>query len=134
MSTAKKPHRFIGLDQTRAPVDYEGGAYDPGTCPECGSDDPRQTAAWLREEGLVCPHRFHEFCDRPPEGWFCTRPRHHDGPCAAHPKADPLPPFWRLLWYVAVERFGKTGAWALVTIQATVLVQFGVLVWLIFFS
>ena len=24
-------------------------------------------------------------CDRAPDGWFCTRPVHHHGPCAAHP-------------------------------------------------
>jgi len=26
-----------------------------------------------------------ESCDVPPEGWYCTRPKGHDGPCAAHP-------------------------------------------------
>jgi hypothetical protein len=25
------------------------------------------------------------FCNRPPKGWACPRPRHHDGPCAAVP-------------------------------------------------
>lgn len=24
-------------------------------------------------------------CDKPPKGWNCTRPRGHDGPCAAAP-------------------------------------------------
>lgn len=24
-------------------------------------------------------------CDRPPEGWFCTLDRGHDGPCPTHP-------------------------------------------------
>lgn len=24
-------------------------------------------------------------CDRPPEGWYCTRVKGHTGPCAAHP-------------------------------------------------
>lgn len=24
-------------------------------------------------------------CSLPPEGWFCTRPQGHSGPCAAHP-------------------------------------------------
>lgn len=25
-----------------------------------------------------------ESCDVPPEGWYCTRAKGHDGPCAAH--------------------------------------------------
>lgn len=24
-------------------------------------------------------------CNRPPDGWYCTRPYEHEGPCAAHP-------------------------------------------------
>lgn len=28
-------------------------------------------------------------CTVPPEGWFCTRPAGHDGPCAAVPIAGP---------------------------------------------
>ena len=24
-------------------------------------------------------------CDRPPEGWYCTRGYGHEGPCAAEP-------------------------------------------------
>lgn len=27
-----------------------------------------------------------EQCDRPPEGWECSRPKGHNGPCAASPK------------------------------------------------
>lgn len=30
-------------------------------------------------------------CDKPPEGWYCTRGRGHEGPCAAvprHPSTD----------------------------------------------
>lgn len=29
-----------------------------------------------------------ERCDLPPEGWWCSRGRGHDGPCAARPVAD----------------------------------------------
>lgn len=28
----------------------------------------------------------HEECHRPPEGWTCSRDRHHEGSCAARPK------------------------------------------------
>lgn len=28
-------------------------------------------------------------CDRPPEGWWCSRGRNHDGPCAARPGRGP---------------------------------------------
>jgi hypothetical protein len=28
-------------------------------------------------------------CDRPPEGWYCTRDKGHEGPCAAHPASEP---------------------------------------------
>jgi hypothetical protein len=27
-------------------------------------------------------------CRRPPEGWYCSRERGHDGPCAARPQDD----------------------------------------------
>jgi hypothetical protein len=27
----------------------------------------------------------HAVCTLPPPGWYCTRARGHDGPCAAHP-------------------------------------------------
>lgn len=125
---------MVPLDQTRAPVDYEGGAYDPGSCPMCGSDDPRvplELDDWGHKE--LCTHSFHRVCDRPTLGWYCTRPPGHDGPCAAHPRR-PRPSFARLFWDLLVERFGLAGAWALVVIQGTVLVQFGILIWLIFFS
>ena len=26
-----------------------------------------------------------ESCTVPPEGWYCTRQKGHEGPCAAHP-------------------------------------------------
>lgn len=29
-----------------------------------------------------------EGCDRPPEGWRCSRPKDHEGPCAATPKVS----------------------------------------------
>lgn len=29
-------------------------------------------------------------CDVPPPGWYCTRVRGHDGPCAAHPAGADL--------------------------------------------
>lgn len=25
-------------------------------------------------------------CDLPPEGWYCTREKGHEGPCAAYPE------------------------------------------------
>jgi NTP pyrophosphatase (non-canonical NTP hydrolase) len=31
-------------------------------------------------------HVSGEACDRPPDGWYCTRPKGHEGPCAAHPQ------------------------------------------------
>ena len=39
-------------------------------------------------------------CDSPPPGWYCTRERGHDGPCAAlplHSSTRPEPKFiaWR---------------------------------------
>lgn len=27
-------------------------------------------------------------CERPPEGWWCSRPAGHEGPCAARPTGD----------------------------------------------
>lgn len=30
--------------------------------------------------------RSERVCDVPPEGWYCTRPRGHEGPCAAWPE------------------------------------------------
>lgn len=32
-------------------------------------------------------------CDKPPEGWYCTRERGHEGPCAAWPigEGSPVP-------------------------------------------
>jgi hypothetical protein len=141
VSTAKKPNEFVGLDQTRAPVDYEGGRHDPGTCPTCGGDpqDPEKYLSpyipygFKREPRLgeyvsICASAFHDVCDLPPKGWHCNLPRGHSGPCPTY--ADE-PSFLRFLWAVTVDRFGKTGAWALVVLQVTVLVQFGVLVWLI---
>lgn len=122
MSTAEKPNKFVGLDQTRAPVDYEGGRHDPGTCPYCGGD-PRHPRAigGDGERQFICSARFHEICNLPPEGWHCTRERGHEGPCAARPDDES---FFRFLWEATVWRFGKTGAWALVVIQVTVIVQF----------
>lgn len=29
-------------------------------------------------------------CDIAPSGWFCTREKGHEGPCAAHPTSDAL--------------------------------------------
>lgn len=122
----------VTLDQTRAGVDYEGGAYDPGTCPYCGGD-PRhpQVIGGDGYRQFICSASFHKICDRPPKGWNCTRPRGHDGPCAAHPDQ---PSFPRLFWNLLVERFGLAGAIALAVIQVTVLGQFAFLLWLIFFS
>lgn len=31
-------------------------------------------------------------CDRAPKGWFCTRKRAHDGPCAGWPKGGGILP------------------------------------------
>lgn len=28
-------------------------------------------------------------CKRPPDGWWCSRPEGHDGPCAARPDVAP---------------------------------------------
>jgi hypothetical protein len=129
VSTARNVR--VPLDQTRAPVDYEGGAYDPGTCPECGSDDPRRTADWMRVEGVACTHRFHDVCDRPGEGWYCTRPRHHDGPCAAHPDFGSLP-LHQKVWDAMVSVFGRRLAILLLVVQAILIGQFALLGYLIF--
>ena len=129
MSTAKKPNEFVGLDQTRAPVDYEGDAHDPGTCPYCGGD-PRHPGI-IGGDGyrqFICSANFHKICDRPPGGWHCNLPRGHEGPCPTYRNE---PSFWRFLWEATVEQWGRTGAWALVVLQVTVLVQFGILIWFI---
>jgi hypothetical protein len=31
-----------------------------------------------------------EVCTVPPEGWYCTRQKGHEGPCAAHPKQETI--------------------------------------------
>ena len=31
-------------------------------------------------------HKNENPCEVPPEGWFCTRKKGHDGPCAAVPE------------------------------------------------
>lgn len=33
--------------------------------------------------------QLHVVCPRAPEGWYCTRPPQHHGPCAAHQAGGP---------------------------------------------
>jgi hypothetical protein len=41
----------------------------------------------LDSDNVVIKHNYEQsqVCDRPPEGWSCSRPKGHDGPCAAWP-------------------------------------------------
>lgn len=34
---------------------------------------------------------YNEVCDLPPKGWYCTRAKGHDGPCAAIPSGETGP-------------------------------------------
>jgi hypothetical protein len=44
----------------------------------------------LRKRLGLCPHarRADPACDVPPPGWFCTRAKGHEGPCAAIPTRE----------------------------------------------
>lgn len=41
------------------------------------------------------------FCERAPRGWWCSRDRGHDGPCAAHPC------WWNLRWQLRPVQDGS---------------------------
>ena len=70
------------------------GAFEPVWCPQAGRAVKQEP--WYDEE--VDAHFFgiemlvrgpgSVLCSVPPEGWYCTRPAGHDGPCAAHPNKD----------------------------------------------
>lgn len=46
----------------------------------------------LNEDFVIGAERFNsDQCDRPPEGWRCTRNKGHDGPCAATPAPEAAP-------------------------------------------
>ena len=49
-----------------------------GDCPAC------PVKVYPAETGTMA-----QACDAPPEGWYCTGTRGHDGPCAALPRAVP---------------------------------------------
>lgn len=44
-------------------------------------------AGWDAATQLIAQQQLYDNgpCKLPPDGWFCTRPAGHDGPCAAHP-------------------------------------------------
>lgn len=65
------------------------GSYRTGHLP-----GPFEPADWQADNGvecLLCAEQSDWLinvmlgvgCNKPPEGWFCTRPRGHRGPCAA---------------------------------------------------
>lgn len=62
-------------------------------CGNCGHEWPTKdcdSAYYLRE--YLNPRPQKGRCTLPPEGWYCTRAKGHDGPCAAHQDAlTPLP-------------------------------------------
>lgn len=62
-----------------------GAASPPVQCDRCGIVDA--SGLTPRTGSVLCdPHEWIEItCTRPPRGWFCTREKDHDGPCAAHP-------------------------------------------------
>ncbi len=83
-----------------------GGGYDSELCPDCtpeaSSPSAPMTAEWVSAFPKVAARMLNIFaakidklsegkpCTLPPEGWTCSRPDGHDGPCAAIPemKAD----------------------------------------------
>jgi len=59
--------------------------YAEGLLSLTADDQAQIDAAWERHKAAA-PH-----CERPPEGWFCTRDANHIGPCAARPIAELCP-------------------------------------------
>ena len=43
-----------------------------------------------------------EMCNRPPDGWWCSRPPGHDGPCAARPVPSFPFPMPTVVWVYVV--------------------------------
>jgi len=52
-----------------------------GVCGNREEDDFHEMTDWGHD--FIPAARPPGACDQPPEGWYCTRTKGHDGPCAA---------------------------------------------------